>query len=107
MRAAPESDCEGAPDAVLGNGRCDLAPGTYGDLSVLNDAKLTLLGGTYTFCGFQFGRRTETVASAATIVNVHGDVANRRRLGVRAAGGDQLRTDPRERRRVGRVRVRS
>ena len=75
VRAIPESDCEGAPDSVLGNGRCDLAPGTYGDLSVLNDAKLTLLGGTYTFCGFQFGRRTETVASAATIVNVHGDVA--------------------------------
>ena len=71
VRATPESDCEGAPDAVPGNGRCDLAPGTYGDLWVLNDAKLTLLGGTYTFCGFQFGRRTETVASAATIVNVH------------------------------------
>ena len=32
---------------------------------------------------------------------------HRRRLGVRAAGGEQLRTDPGERRGVGRVRVRS
>jgi len=68
------SDCIGAPDASPGNRRCDLAPGTYGNLTVQNDAKLTLLGGTYTFCGFQFGRRTETIANAASVINVHGDV---------------------------------
>lgn len=70
----PGSDCSGAPDAAPGNGRCDLSAGTYGDLTVQNDGKLTLRGGTYTFCGFQFGRRTETVATIASVVNVRGDV---------------------------------
>lgn len=70
----PGSDCSGGPDMTPGNGRCDLPPGTYGTLTVQNDAKITFLGGTYTFCGFQFGRRTETVATAAAVINVHGDV---------------------------------
>jgi hypothetical protein len=75
VTVSPDSDCGGAPDAVAGNGRCDLAAGTYGDLQVQNDSKLTLQGGTYTFCGFAFGRRTETRADAAAMVNVSGEIA--------------------------------
>jgi hypothetical protein len=75
VTAVPNADCQGAPDTAAGNGRCDLPPGTYGDLEVQNDAKLTLTGGTYNVCAFQFGRDTETIAGAPTSVNVHGDVA--------------------------------
>ena len=75
VRVAPNSDCQGAADTSAGNGRCDLPPGTYGDVDVLDDSKLTLTGGTYAVCGFQFGRRTETIANGPAVVNVSGNVA--------------------------------
>jgi hypothetical protein len=73
--AMPNADCQGAADSAMGNGRCDLPAGTYGNLAVRDNAKLAFDGGTYTFCNFQFGRDTETVANTTTVVNVdHGDV---------------------------------
>jgi hypothetical protein len=65
MRAG--GDCEGAADASPGNQICDLAPGTYGTIRVLNDARLALDAGAYTFCGLRLGRRAEVLSPGSTV----------------------------------------
>ncbi len=69
------SDCIGVPDALPGNGRCDLAPGVYGDLKVQNNAMLTLVGGNYVFCDVSFGRSTTTTVNAPAVWDVSGDLS--------------------------------
>ncbi|MCW5890900.1 MAG: hypothetical protein KIT14_10135 [bacterium] len=68
-------DCTGAADASPGNGRCDLAPGSYGRLTVQNGAALTLRGGTYALCQLNLGRNTTTRTDDPAVLAVSGDVA--------------------------------
>jgi hypothetical protein len=60
-------DCEGAADAAPGNLRCDLAPGAYGSVRVLSDARLSLDAGMYTVCGLRLGRRADVPSSGSTV----------------------------------------
>jgi hypothetical protein len=64
------ADCSGVPDANPGNGRCDLAPGKYGDLVVQQFGKLTFLGGVYDLCSVQVGRNTSTIAAAPSTIHI-------------------------------------
>jgi hypothetical protein len=64
------ADCSGVPDASPGNGRCDLAPGTYGDLIIQAFGKLTFVGGDYTFCSISAGQNTSTIAGAPTTIHI-------------------------------------
>jgi hypothetical protein len=65
VRVTPLADC--AFDTVPGNQQCDLAPGTYGALWVMNDARLALGPGAYTFCNVKVGRGATVDAHATTI----------------------------------------
>jgi len=67
VKAKANEDCIGAPDAVPGNGRCDLAPGVYGDVSVRNKASISLGTGNYDVCTFKVGRNAVVTADAAVI----------------------------------------
>jgi hypothetical protein len=62
-------------DQSPGNQRCDLPPGVYGALEVKDKSLVTFTGGSYVFCDFQFGKATETLADAGTIIHVNGAVA--------------------------------
>lgn len=61
----PGQDCAG--DTSPGNGRCDLPPGVYGDLTVRSKAKLTLATGNYTFCSMRIVRSTLVLGNGATV----------------------------------------
>ena len=61
-------DCAGVPDAVPGNGRCDLSPGTYGAVTVRNDAELRTTAGTYALCSFKVARRARVVPVQTTVL---------------------------------------
>lgn len=74
VKVSPGSDCIGAPDAVPGNGRCDLPPGVYGDLNVQNAGLLSLVGGDYVVCGLLIGKSTNTSIVAPAVIDVLGDV---------------------------------
>lgn len=74
VKVVPASDCIGAPDAVPGNGRCDLPPGTYGDLNVQNAGLLTLVGGDYVVCGLLIGKSTTTTIGTPAVIDVLGDL---------------------------------
>jgi hypothetical protein len=59
-------DC--AYDVAPGNGQCDLAPGTYGELALKNDATVQLAGeGQYAFCRITGGRRVKLLARGARV----------------------------------------
>jgi hypothetical protein len=64
------ADCSGVPDQNPGNGRCDLAPGDYGDVVVQQFGKLTLVGGTYNVCSFSTARNTSTIVDGPSIINI-------------------------------------
>lgn len=64
------ADCSGVPDAIPGNGRCDLPPGTYGDLVVQAFGRLTFVGGVYDLCSIQAGQHTSTIAAAPTTIHI-------------------------------------
>jgi hypothetical protein len=64
------SDCVGAADGTPGNSRCDLAPGTYGDLQVQNFGKLNLTGGGYVFCSVNVGKNATILADSPAIVDI-------------------------------------
>src|SRR5262249_4345398 len=66
IRAVPLADCEG--DTIPGNQQCDLAPGVYGRVRVLNDARMALGPGQYTFCSFKVGRDAAVEANGTTIL---------------------------------------
>jgi hypothetical protein len=67
-------DCVTGADADPGNGRCDLAPGTYGKVWVQTGGRLTFQGGAYTLCDLVIGPSTEVIADAPTTLDVSGDV---------------------------------
>jgi hypothetical protein len=67
-------DCQNVPDASPGNGRCDLAAGAYGEVSVQTNGKLTLQGGSYALCTLAVGQGTEVIAESAAVLDVSGDV---------------------------------
>jgi hypothetical protein len=69
----PNQDCVIAPDVDPGNGRCDLGPGTYGDLTVQNAGMLRLVGGSYAFCSVNVGKNTVTTTGGAAVAYVNGD----------------------------------
>ena len=62
-------------DQHPGNQRCDLPPGVYGNLDVKDKGAITLTGGDYVVCSFNFGKDTETLADAAAVVNVSGNLS--------------------------------
>lgn len=66
VRAIPLADCDF--DTTPGNGQCDLAPGAYGRLRVLNDARVRLEPGEYVFCGVKVGRDAAVAADATTVL---------------------------------------
>jgi len=59
-------------DTAPGNGQCDLPPGTYGDVSVKNDATLQMSAGIYDVCSFTTGRRA-VVRGGSTEIDVADD----------------------------------
>jgi hypothetical protein len=67
------ADCTGAPDAKPGNGRCDLAPGTYGALDVQDQGKMTLGAGTYVFCAINIGRSANVITTGPAVLLIGGD----------------------------------
>jgi hypothetical protein len=71
VRVKKDEDCTGAPDAVPNNGRCDLAPGQYGDVRVRNFGKLNLSPGDYNVCNFRVGRNALVVGPGA-VINIPG-----------------------------------
>lgn len=73
--AVAGADCQRGPDAMPGNGRCDLAPGTYGRVSVQTSAKLTLQGGGYVLCSLAVSQTAEVIADAQATLDVSGDVS--------------------------------
>jgi hypothetical protein len=62
-------------DVLLGNGRCDLPAGVYGNMTVQDNGNVTFVGGAYTFCSFVFGKSTSTIVDASATIAVNGDVA--------------------------------
>jgi hypothetical protein len=71
ITVANGADCNPlAQDQVPGNGRCDLAAGAYGDLQVQNFGKVTFQGGDYEFCSVTYGRNTNTIADAPSVINI-------------------------------------
>jgi hypothetical protein len=68
------SDCIGQPDSTPGNGQCDLAAGTYGNLQVQNGASISFDGGAFQFCSINIGKNTNSTVKAPTTVNVTGDL---------------------------------
>jgi hypothetical protein len=73
--AQPGVDCVRGVDVNPGNGRCDLAPGTYGAVSVQNGGKLTLTGGGYAMCSLQVGQGSDVLADAPSVLDVSGTLA--------------------------------
>ena len=67
-------DCPNAGDTDLGNGRCDLPPGTYGRVAVQIGGRLTFVGGAYTLCELVVGQSGEVIADGPTTIDVSGDV---------------------------------
>jgi hypothetical protein len=63
----PGEDCPGGLDQAPGNSRCDLARGTYGEISVRTQGKLTLAPGRYDVCSLLVGKSAEVVATGAEI----------------------------------------
>jgi hypothetical protein len=71
----PSFSCNPAsPVTVPNNASQSLAPGTYGNVQIKDGAKLTLTGGTYTFCNISMGQNTSLIDVDATIVQVAGTV---------------------------------
>ena len=69
----PSFSCDPTkPVTVPTAGSMNLAPGTYGAVQVEDGAKLTLTGGTYTFCSIGMGQNASLVDVDATIVQVVG-----------------------------------
>jgi hypothetical protein len=68
-------DCASGGDANPGNGRCDLAPGTYGKVTVQTNGKLTLVGGSYVLCQLVVSQSTEVIADTPAVLDVSGDVS--------------------------------
>jgi hypothetical protein len=60
-------DCDGAVDTLPGNSRCDLAPGTYGEISVRNFGKLDLAPGSYNVCSLKVGRNALVTAKGTNV----------------------------------------
>lgn len=66
-------DC--APyDTKLGNGQCDLPPGVYGAITIKDDAKLVLAGGTYVACSFIANKQTTVTATMPATIQVTGEL---------------------------------
>jgi hypothetical protein len=64
-------DCLLATDVIPNNGRCDLAPGTYGGVTLNNDGALQLTGGgTFNFCRVAGGQRVNITADLPALVNI-------------------------------------
>jgi hypothetical protein len=69
----PNQDCVIAADSVPGNNQCDLAPGTYGTLTVQNDGVISFDGGAYNFCSVVIGKTTSATVKSPATLNVGGD----------------------------------
>ena len=70
--ALPGVDCiPPSADSNLGNGRCNLPPGTYGDIIVKDNADLDMTTGDYNVCSILVGK-TAHVTGAASVVNIQG-----------------------------------
>lgn len=67
LKIAANSDCPPL-DTTLGNGVCDLPPGAYGDINVLNGGKVALSPGNYAVCSFKVGRNARVQGSASIIL---------------------------------------
>lgn len=57
-------------DAVLGNGRCDLAAGTYGSLIALDGSTVMFQAGSYVFCDVAFGKNTHLAVAGAVEMSI-------------------------------------
>lgn len=67
VTATAGQDCAGAPDLVRGNGRCNLRPGTYGDVRVKDGAGVDLSAGVYTVCSFTVGKHADVTGVGSTV----------------------------------------
>lgn len=64
--AVPNADCS-AFDTLPGNKQCDLAPGTYGAISVHNAARIFFAPGSYAICSFHGGRNVLVQGTGVTL----------------------------------------
>lgn len=67
----PGVDCIGAIDSVPGNSRCNLPPGTYGDIIVKDGASLDMTTGDYNICSILVGK-TSNVTGSSSVLNIQG-----------------------------------
>lgn len=66
-----DQDCLIATDVIPGNQRCDLAPGTYGAVTMNNDGAIQFTGGgTFNFCSLTGGQRVNITADAPVVLNI-------------------------------------
>lgn len=72
VKAKSGEDCS-AFDIIPGNHQCDLAPGTYGDISIQSGATAIMQGGDYNVCSFKTSRRAN-VQGPGVVLNVNGGV---------------------------------
>jgi hypothetical protein len=70
VKVAPNGDCS-AGDTNPGNGACDLPPGTYGLINVLNGARLNMSPGVYNVCDFKSGKGV-IIDGTGVQINVNG-----------------------------------
>ena len=61
-------------DTTLNNNRCDLPPGTYGAVSLKDDAVVVLAGGTYVACSFIASKQTVVTATTPATIQVTGEL---------------------------------
>jgi hypothetical protein len=67
----PNQDCLIATDVIPNNGQCDLAPGTYGQLTINNNGKISFTGaGDYNFCNVTGGQHIDMVSTAPVVLNI-------------------------------------
>lgn len=66
VTATAANDC--APDALPGNGQCDLVPGVYGLLKVKDDATVSLAPGDYTFCDVKIGKQARVLGDVTITI---------------------------------------
>jgi hypothetical protein len=70
------ADCPNGLDTSPGNNRCDLPPGTYGAVTIRDDARVNFTAGTYVVCSLAVGKDTLVTADGPAVVDVAGGSFN-------------------------------
>lgn len=75
----PGLDCIGGVDTTPGDNRCNLAPGTYGDIVVKDNGQLDMTAGDYNICSILVGKNAN-VNGSASVLNISVPGAQHRKV---------------------------